>query len=116
MNIKVDGEKELVQLKEYRDILIGKNMLVDTVSLISSILEQKNSRILAEGANACMLDLDFGTYPYVTSSSTNVGGVCTGLGIPPSKIETVIGVVKAYTTRVGEGPFPTECKGTNFNF
>ena len=55
-----------------------------------------------------MLDIDFGTYPYVTASSTNVGGVCTGLGIPPSAIETVIGIVKAYTTRVGEGPFPTE--------
>lgn len=55
-----------------------------------------------------MLDIDYGTYPYVTSSSTNVGGVCTGLGVPPSAIETVIGIVKAYTTRVGEGPFPTE--------
>lgn len=55
-----------------------------------------------------MLDLDFGTYPYVTSSSTNVGGVCTGLGVSPQSIETVIGIVKAYTTRVGEGPFPTE--------
>lgn len=61
-----------------------------------------------EGANALMLDLDFGTYPYVTSSSTTVGGVCTGLGIPPSKIGKVIGVAKAYTTRVGSGPFPTE--------
>jgi len=55
-----------------------------------------------------MLDLDFGTYPYVTSSSTAIGGVCTGLGIPPKKIGKVIGVVKAYTTRVGGGPFPTE--------
>jgi adenylosuccinate synthase len=55
-----------------------------------------------------MLDVDFGTYPFVTSSSTTIGGVCTGLGIPPQKIETVVGVIKAYTTRVGEGPFPTE--------
>ena len=55
-----------------------------------------------------MLDLDFGTYPYVTSSSTSIGGVCTGLGIPPKKLGKVIGVVKAYTTRVGGGPFPTE--------
>lgn len=55
-----------------------------------------------------MLDLDFGTYPYVTSSSTAIGGVCTGLGIPPKKIGKVIGVMKAYTTRVGGGPFPTE--------
>lgn len=55
-----------------------------------------------------MLDLDFGTYPYVTSSSTSIGGVCTGLGIPPRMIGLAIGVVKAYTTRVGGGPFPTE--------
>jgi len=55
-----------------------------------------------------MLDLDFGTYPFVTSSSTTIGGVCTGLGVPPKSIGTTIGVVKAYTTRVGGGPFPTE--------
>jgi hypothetical protein len=55
-----------------------------------------------------MLDIDFGTYPYVTSSSTTIGGVCTGLGIPPKSIGTTIGVIKAYTTRVGGGPFPTE--------
>jgi len=65
-------------------------------------------RILVEGANALMLDIDFGTYPFVTSSSTTVGGICTGLGIPPRRIGKVIGVMKAYTTRVGGGPFPTE--------
>ena len=64
-------------------------------------------RIIAEGANATMLDMDFGTYPYVTSSSTAIGGVCTGLGVPPTAIETSIAIVKAYTTRVGAGPFPT---------
>ena len=64
-------------------------------------------RIIAEGANATMLDMDFGTYPYVTSSSTAIGGVCTGLGVPPTVIETNIAIVKAYTTRVGAGPFPT---------
>jgi adenylosuccinate synthase len=69
---------------------------------------QQNKRIRVEGANALMLDLDYGTYPYVTSSATSIGGVCTGLGIPPQIIKTVIGVVKAYTTRVGGGPFPTE--------
>jgi adenylosuccinate synthase len=58
-----------------------------------------------------MLDIDYGTYPYVTSSSTNIGGVCTGLGVSPKKIETIIGIAKAYTTRVGEGPFPTELTG-----
>ena len=67
-----------------------------------------HKRILCEGANAIMLDLDFGTYPYVTSSATSIGGVCTGLGIPPQRIHKTIGVVKAYTTRVGSGPFPTE--------
>jgi adenylosuccinate synthase len=72
----------------------------------TALVSQK--RILCEGANAIMLDLDFGTYPYVTSSSTSIGGVCTGLGIPPQRIQKVIGVVKAYTTRVGMGPFPTE--------
>jgi len=61
-----------------------------------------------EGANALMLDLDFGTYPFVTSSSTTIGGVCTGLGIPPKMVGNTIGVVKAYTTRVGGGPFPSE--------
>jgi len=63
---------------------------------------------LIEGANATMLDIDFGTYPYVTSSSPIVGGACTGLGVAPSQIGRIIGIVKAYTTRVGEGPFPTE--------
>lgn len=64
--------------------------------------------ILVEGANAAMLDIDFGTYPYVTSSNCSIGGVLTGLGLPPQTIGEVIGVVKAYTTRVGDGPFPTE--------
>ena len=61
-----------------------------------------------------MLDLDFGTYPYVTSSSTTIGGVCIGLGIPPKKIGVAIGVVKAYTTRVGGGPFPSEQLNVSF--
>jgi len=65
-------------------------------------------KVLVEGANALMLDLDLGTYPYVTSSATSIGGVCTGLGIPPKMIGISIGVMKAYTTRVGGGPFPTE--------
>lgn len=55
-----------------------------------------------------MLDIDYGTYPFVTSSNTAIGGVCTGLAIPPRKIDQIIGVIKAYTTRVGGGPFPTE--------
>ena len=63
---------------------------------------------MIEGANAGLLDIDLGTYPYVTSSNTTIGGVGTGLGFNPRHVQTVIGVVKAYTTRVGEGPFPTE--------
>lgn len=81
--------------------------IVDGIQMLNSALDQKK-RILVEGANALMLDLDYGTYPYVTSSATAIGGVCTGLGIPPKKIGKTIGVVKAYTTRVGGGPFPTE--------
>lgn len=69
---------------------------------------KEGKKVLVEGANALMLDIDFGTYPYVTSSNTGIGGVSTGLGIPPTHIDKVIGVVKAYTTRVGGGPFPTE--------
>ena len=82
-------------------------------------------KVLVESANAAMLDIDFGTYPYVTSSNCSIGGVCTGLGIPPKykfykfivlflyfcvcrMVGDVFGVVKAYTTRVGDGPFPTE--------
>ena len=82
-------------------------MIVDSIDYMSNALIC-NKRIIAEGANATMLDMDFGTYPYITSSSTTVGGVSTGLGVPPSAIETNIGIMKAYTTRVGGGPFPTE--------
>jgi adenylosuccinate synthase len=81
--------------------------VVDSVQFINERFIQ-GQKILIEGANAAMLDIDFGTYPYVTSSNASVGGACTGLGLPPSTIGQVIGVVKAYTTRVGEGPFPTE--------
>jgi adenylosuccinate synthase len=83
------------------------NMLVDSIEYMNQALKS-NKRIIAEGANATMLDMDFGTYPYVTSSSTTVGGVCTGLGVPPHAIETTVGIMKAYTTRVGGGPFPSE--------
>jgi adenylosuccinate synthase len=86
-------------------------MLTDTVHYSNAALAQ-NKSILVEGANATMIDLDFGTYPYVTSSNASVGGVCTGLGVPPTKIRAVIGIVKAYCTRVGEGPFPSELFGT----
>jgi adenylosuccinate synthase len=73
---------------------------------------QAGKKVLLEGAQGTMLDIDFGTYPYVTSSNTTIGGACTGLGIGPKKIGRIIGIVKAYTTRVGNGPFPTELEGS----
>jgi adenylosuccinate synthase len=81
--------------------------ITDTTLLLNTALKQ-GKHILAEGAQAALLDIDFGTYPYVTSSSPTAGGACTGLGIPPTSINNIIGVVKAYSTRVGNGPFPTE--------
>ncbi|HKY33123.1 MAG TPA: adenylosuccinate synthetase [Candidatus Polarisedimenticolia bacterium] len=68
-------------------------------------------RVLFEGAQGTMLDIDHGTYPYVTSSNSSAGGACTGLGVSPTQIDGVLGIFKAYTTRVGEGPFPTEDRG-----
>ena len=70
---------------------------------------EKKKRLLFEGAQGTFLDIDFGTYPFVTSSNTTAGGSCTGSGIPPHRMDRVVGVMKAYTTRVGEGPLPTEC-------
>lgn len=84
-----------------------KYMVVDSVQFLRDAIKE-NKKILVEGANAAMLDIEFGSYPCVTSSSCTIGGVMTGLGIPPKFIGETIGVVKAYTTRVGEGPFPTE--------
>src|SRR4030095_9820131 len=81
----------------------------NTVVYLHRALE-RGIEILFEGAQGTFLDLDHGTYPYVTSSNTTAGGACTGTGVPPHHINRVIGVVKAYTTRVGEGPFPTENK------
>ena len=81
--------------------------VADTVVLINEAVQAGKS-ILCEGAQGTLLDIDFGTYPFVTSSNATAGGACTGTGIAPHRIDRVIGVIKAYTTRVGEGPFPTE--------
>src|SRR5690606_16271801 len=70
--------------------------------------QKSGKTILAEGAQGSLLDIDFGTYPFVTSSNTTAAGACTGLGIAPNQIGEVFGIFKAYTTRVGSGPFPTE--------
>jgi adenylosuccinate synthase len=87
---------------------IGK-YITDVSILINKYIEE-NRNILFEGAQGTLLDVDHGTYPYVTSSNAIAGGACTGLGIGPTKIDGVLGVSKAYTTRVGSGPFPTELK------
>ncbi|TNE35883.1 adenylosuccinate synthase [bacterium] len=83
--------------------------VTDISTLINDFIAQ-GKEIIVEGAQGALLDLDHGTYPYVTSSNPTSGGACTGLGIPPTKIDEIIGIVKAYTTRVGNGPFPTELK------
>jgi adenylosuccinate synthase len=88
---------------------------VGDVSLFLSDAMTAGRRILFEGAQGTLLDIDHGTYPFVTSSNASVGGVCTGLGVGPRTIHTVLGVVKAYSTRVGEGPLPTELTGESGN-
>ena len=84
-----------------------KSYICDTAELINRALDQAKS-VMFEGAQGTMLDIDHGTYPFVTSSSATAGGASTGMGVPPTKIRNVLGVSKAYTTRVGGGPFPTE--------
>jgi len=80
---------------------------IDSEEYLNSAIK-KGTTILAEGAQGSLLDIDFGTYPFVTSSNTTAAGACTGLGIAPNKVKEVYGIFKAYTTRVGSGPFPTE--------
>jgi adenylosuccinate synthase len=84
-----------------------KPYVTDTVTMLHKALAE-NKSILFEGAQGTMLDIDFGTYPFVTSSNATAGGAATGSGVAPHRIDQVVGVIKAYTTRVGEGPFPTE--------
>lgn len=81
--------------------------ITDVPAYLNKAIDEGKS-ILLEGAQGALLDVDFGTYPFVTSSNPTSGGACTGSGIPPTKIDSVFGIVKAYTTRVGNGPFPTE--------
>lgn len=108
LNLKIDEiEKLFFESIEY---LISSVVFIDSEEFLYK--SQKNGlKILAEGAQGSLLDIDFGTYPYVTSSNTTAAGACTGLGISPKKINEVYGVFKAYTTRVGSGPFPTEISG-----
>jgi adenylosuccinate synthase len=105
VGLEVDVEKELAYYKSIADRIAS--MTVDTIQFTNEQYAQ-GKRILVEGANATMLDIDFGTYPFVTSSNPSVGSCLTGLGVSPNKLCGVYGTVKAYCTRVGEGPFPTE--------
>ena len=104
------GDEEFYnEYRQYAEEL--KPYIKDTTRIINSALD-KGKKILFEGAQGTLLDIDHGTYPYVTSSSAVSGGVCTGLGIAPKKVQSVLGVCKAYKTRVGLGPFPSEIIGT----
>ena len=118
-------KKKHLKILEFYDLEIDFNLIKiekDFFESIKSIKElnviesedflfnamENGKKILAEGAQGSLLDIDFGTYPFVTSSTTTAAGACTGLGIPPRSIKNVFGIFKAYTTRVGSGPFPTE--------
>lgn len=101
----VDLEKTLADYKEYAKIL--KPYITDTVTLINNALDE-GKKVICEGAQATLLDIDFGSYPFVTSSNPSIGGVCTGSGVGARDIGEVYGVLKAYSSRVGAGPYVTE--------
>ena len=107
-NVELEYNFEELEKEFFESIkTLRKLKFIDSEEYIHN--EQKSgSSILAEGAQGSLLDVDFGTYPYVTSSNTTAAGACTGLGISPGSIKNVFGIFKAYTTRVGSGPFPTE--------
>lgn len=110
LKIQTPNKSELLaELQEYSEKL--SPFITDTTQMVWRALDEENKRVLLEGAQGTMLDIDHGTYPYVTSSSTVSAGACTGLGINPKDIGKVIGIVKAYCTRVGNGPFPSEDLG-----
>lgn len=108
LNGKLEFSEINESFKRYREALVP--MITDTSKLIMEALRQ-GDKVLCEGAQGTMLDVDFGTYPYVTSSPTTAAGVACGLGIPPNVVNEVLGVTKAYITRVGEGKFPTQETG-----
>lgn len=103
----VDGLAILKQYQEAAAYLAP--YIADTIPLVNDAIRQGKS-VLFEGAQGTMLDIDYGTYPFVTSSNATAGGACTGAGVAPHRMDQVVGVVKGYSTRVGEGPFPTELK------
>jgi adenylosuccinate synthase len=103
--VELEVEELADQYLAYAERL--RPFVTDTMALVNGALDQGRS-VLFEGAQGTMLDIDFGTYPFVTSSNATSGGACTGLGVAPTRISGIVGVTKAYTTRVGSGPFPTE--------
>ncbi len=107
-NVELDFSLDELEKEFFKAIEdLRKIDFVDSEEILFKSQDEKKS-ILAEGAQGSLLDIDFGTYPYVTSSNTTAAGACTGLGISPNSINDVFGIFKAYTTRVGSGPFPTE--------
>jgi len=107
-NVDLDYNFDELEKEFYEALEILKGLkFIDSEEFIHQE-QDKGSSILAEGAQGSLLDIDFGTYPYVTSSNTTAAGACTGLGVSPNSIKEVFGIFKAYTTRVGSGPFPTE--------
>lgn len=105
LNFECNPEEHEAEWLDAIEFLKGFK-LVDCEYYVNGLLEEKP--VLAEGAQGSLLDIDYGSYPFVTSSSTTIGGVCTGLGVAPSRVGHVYGIFKAYCTRVGSGPFPTE--------
>lgn len=109
LNINIPTKESIyAELKRYKDVL--KPYIANTTEMIWKALDE-DKKVLIEGAQGILLDIDHGTYPYVTSSNTIAAGACAGLGIAPKNLGEVIGIVKAYTTRVGNGAFPTEDLG-----
>lgn len=107
-NQKVELSLDQLEAEFFEGIECIKSFkLIESENYLNNAISE-GKKILAEGAQGSLLDIDFGTYPYVTSSNTTSAGACSGLGVPPNKIKNIRGIFKAYTTRVGSGPFPTE--------
>lgn len=107
-NVNIQYNLEELEVEFFEAIEVLKSLtFIDSEEHIFQA-QKSGKSILAEGAQGSLLDIDFGTYPYVTSSNTTAAGACTGLGVAPNQIGEVFGIFKAYTTRVGSGPFPTE--------
>lgn len=104
---KLDVEKIVAEYEDFDKVI--DEYVTDTALYLNNAIKE-GKKILAEGAQGALLDIDHGTYPFVTSSNPTSGGACTGLGIPPTSIKSTLGVAKAYCTRVGNGPFPTELR------